>query len=68
MFVFDKTLCSKHKQKKTILSSVWKHVEMIQNIQKYSSVTLKILLTAKENRSANALSQHGHFTVFVDWN
>ncbi|XP_067942236.1 SCY1-like protein 2 isoform X2 [Watersipora subatra] len=50
VFVFDKNVCRKHKQKKTILNAVWKHVDMIQNIQKYSNVTLRIVLTAKENR------------------
>lgn len=50
VFLFDKIACNKLKQRKTILSAAWKHVDLIQTIQKYNGITLRILLMAKENR------------------
>lgn len=65
MFVFDKNRISKVKEKKTIIESVYKHVEILRNMQKYSSVTLKLVLAAKENRSVTAAAVHYTHSVLI---
>mgnify|MGYP001793809555 CR=1 FL=1 len=51
MFVFDKNIINvKTKERQRVLESVQRHVELIKNMQKYSTVCLKLVLTAKENR------------------
>lgn len=56
MFVFDKSSVSKMKEKKTVIESVYRHIETFKNMQKHSSVTLKLVLTAKENRYVEIFS------------